>query len=200
MRLKPRAQQQSPRHASKSTWANDGGAHAAGIKTTKPKRSCQERAAGLPPAVETGTRIKHVCVRTFLAHDRWHFCSASNMSFASDKENRRHKRLVKRASKLDVADLLEIAAMKGLRPREVHDDNPSAGEESGDEAEPAPADATTTVKRSEWTWLSIPLPPRRSPRPFPTLRRQRKAALAPARTGPAAAAADQSQRLPPRSL
>ena len=62
------------------------------------------------------------------------------MSFASDKENRRHKRLVKRASKLDVADLLEIAAMKGLRPREVHDENPSAGEESGDEAEPAPTE------------------------------------------------------------
>ena len=62
------------------------------------------------------------------------------MFFASNKENRRHKRLVRRASKLDVADLLEIAAMKGLRPREVHADNPSGGEESGDEAEPAPAD------------------------------------------------------------
>jgi hypothetical protein len=72
---------------------------------------------------------------------RSHFCSATNMSFASDEENRRHKRLVKRASKLDVADLLEIAAMKGLRPREVHDESPSAGEESGDEAEPAPTEA-----------------------------------------------------------
>jgi len=55
------------------------------------------------------------------------------------QENRRHKRLCKRATRLDVADLLEIAAMKGLRPRDVHAAEESADESAGDEAEPAPA-------------------------------------------------------------
>ena len=61
------------------------------------------------------------------------------------QENRRHKRLCQRASRLDVADLLEIAAMKGLRPRDVRADPESENESPGDEAEPAPAAAAASI-------------------------------------------------------
>ena len=58
--------------------------------------------------------------------------------FSLLQENWRHKRVRKRASRFDVADLLEIAAMKGLRPRDVQAAEESADESAGDEAEPAP--------------------------------------------------------------
>jgi hypothetical protein len=61
--------------------------------------------------------------------------------FSLLQENWRHKRVRKRASRLDVADLLEIAAMKGLRPRDVQAAEESADESAGDEAEPAPVPA-----------------------------------------------------------
>ena len=58
------------------------------------------------------------------------------------QENRRHKRLCHRAARLDVADLLEIAAMKGLRARDVRAEPDSGEDSAGDEAEPAAAHAS----------------------------------------------------------
>ena len=43
-------------------------------------------------------------------------CRSALVADASvEQENRRHRRLVKKASKLDAKDLLEIAGMKGVR-------------------------------------------------------------------------------------
>lgn len=47
------------------------------------------------------------------------------------QENRRHKRLMKKASKLQIADLLEIAAMRGLRADAPEDEVPAEEVEAG---------------------------------------------------------------------
>ena len=60
------------------------------------------------------------------------------------QENRRRKRLCQRASRLDVADLLEIAATKGFRLRDVRPEPDSGDESPGDEAEHAPAHAAAS--------------------------------------------------------
>ena len=73
-----------------------------------------------------------------------------NASVFVAQETRRHRRLVKKASKLDVRDLLDICAMKGMEgaPRppaaEGGGGAPSAGAASGDppalEDVPGPAE------------------------------------------------------------